>query len=803
MKRAVTLHLCRLAGVFLLICATIGTATEWQKEEAFLTVDTPAPEALTEVESIDEESVDVVLRKLRKLERGRSSGENLVHIATLKGEFGHDIEEISVLINGEEASGVILHEKALSFIMPADSIDEKQSRTFKVEIAMNGETHTPSLDTLALGARKVDFVAFRKKHDPSQSHSRYDDEPEEDYEAFENDESNIVQAAAEKKRDEEEALLRERMQKRGDEKIGDILRDEAERGNSVAMTRLGAILLSGDSIGMERDVRGGVDMLKRGVAAGNADAQALLAFLHASGAVSPIVSKNTGYAILLWQFASQGGSQYGKMALAFRLFTGLDVSEDCDAAARMYEEVAFNVLKRDAMREELQHDDALSAATNGEVENRHHTRLNDEVELQLSKNEQDYVEYHMHAARRGDATAMIIAGNLYYNGEHGVARNLGRARAMYERASKLGNMYSHARLGFMDLKAGDNRSAYMHFAKAAETGNEIAHHGLGMMFMEGIFVDKNAERAIFHLKKAATKKVAEAMYKLGLAYIDAIGVERDTEVAYEYIQEAAKAGHLKAQYIVGRMSLGGISPAEEDCALASRAFKSVAEQGVWNSILGRALRAFEKEEYEKSVYRYMQAAHAGIEVAQFNAAYIYDRDLVKGVTRTFALDQALDFYKLSAGSGSSKGAPLAMLRLGDMLYREREEFEEAATVYERAARFKNAEALFNLGIMHAFGRGLAHNPHLAKRYFDQAKEADKEAILPASIALFALRFPKSMHAGLHIMSQIGSWAELRWQSGALSGVDPIIIGLLAALAIVVNARQHMARRRVEEGDFRD
>lgn len=50
----------------------------------------------------------------------------------------------------------------------------------------------------------------------------------------------------------------------------------------------------------------------------------------------------------------------------------------------------------------------------------------------------------------------------------------------------------------------------------------------------------------------------------------------------------------------------------------------------------------------------------------------------------------------------------------------------------------NAQAMFNLGYMHEHGQGLPFDLYLAKRYYDQALEADSAAKLPVMLALASL-----------------------------------------------------------------
>eukprot|EP00854_Cymbomonas_tetramitiformis_P029936 gene29936-37363_t len=43
--------------------------------------------------------------------------------------------------------------------------------------------------------------------------------------------------------------------------------------------------------------------------------------------------------------------------------------------------------------------------------------------------------------------------------------------------------------------------------------------------------------------------------------------------------------------------------------------------------------------------------------------------------------------------------------------------------------------MFNLGVLHEHGQGLTQDLHLAKRYYDMAKNAHPDAALPVTLAL--------------------------------------------------------------------
>lgn len=56
-----------------------------------------------------------------------------------------------------------------------------------------------------------------------------------------------------------------------------------------------------------------------------------------------------------------------------------------------------------------------------------------------------------------------------------------------------------------------------------------------------------------------------------------------------------------------------------------------------------------------------------------------------------------------------------------------------------AADMRHTHAMFNLGLMHEAGDGVDQDFHLAKRYYDQVAEFDKEAQLPSFLAVSFLQ----------------------------------------------------------------
>jgi SEL1 protein len=96
----------------------------------------------------------------------------------------------------------------------------------------------------------------------------------------------------------------------------------------------------------------------------------------------------------------------------------------------------------------------------------------------------------------------------------------------------------------------------------------------------------------------------------------------------------------------------------------------------------------------------------------------------------------------------------SLVKLGDFYYYgvgTEVNVEKSLINYKKASDMRNAQAMFNLGYMHERGIGLKTDFHLAKRYYDLAKETNKKAIPPVYLALTGLY----IRWGLSLMNKEG------------------------------------------------
>lgn len=99
--------------------------------------------------------------------------------------------------------------------------------------------------------------------------------------------------------------------------------------------------------------------------------------------------------------------------------------------------------------------------------------------------------------------------------------------------------------------------------KAAEKGNAVALHNLGVMYAAGEGVPKDAAMAAELWRKAGEKGLAEAQVNLGISYAAGVGVPKDTAKAVEWWRKAAEQGNAMSQFMLGDAYMHGIGVARD------------------------------------------------------------------------------------------------------------------------------------------------------------------------------------------------------------------------------------------------
>ncbi|DBA05100.1 TPA: hypothetical protein N0F65_000788 [Lagenidium giganteum] len=445
--------------------------------------------------------------------------------------------------------------------------------------------------------------------------------------------------------------------------------------------------------------------------------------------------KDDARAMLQYYFASLGQDMGATMALGHRHWHGLGAPKNCESAVRYYE-VAAN--KAMALREANKSKPVIHDMT--------HRRIKTVAETQHKKNipsDAAIVEYYQFSVDKGAPEATMSLATLYMYGARGLEQDVVRAAALFQRAHELGATGAAFHLGHLYAHgigvAQNNETAFQLLQQASQDGSTSAQNELATMYLQGKGTPRSYEQAITLFKAAAKQGSMEAFYNLGVLHMKGLGSGKlrdpEYEVAHGYFQVAAHQGHTLSSHKLGHMSLHGIGTTRS-CKNAVDSFKMVAERGEWDRLMTKAFKDYKNGDYEAAFLKYVVMAQQGYEVAAHNAAYLMDYGFVAPVNH---VDASIMLYKWAAIQGNVD----ANLKIGDFYYYGKGDhpvdYKKASAHYSLASKRSNAQAMFNLGLMYEHGVGVHQDFHLAKRFFDKAKDTHADAFVPATLALWKLK----------------------------------------------------------------
>jgi TPR repeat protein len=164
--------------------------------------------------------------------------------------------------------------------------------------------------------------------------------------------------------------------------------------------------------------------------------------------------------------------------------------------------------------------------------------------------------------------------------------------------------------------------------KAAVQGYANAQQNLGLLYENGDGVEKDSIEAVCLYRKAAVQGSMEAQAGLGRMYSRGEGVEKDSVQAVHWYLQAAGQGYALAQSRLGSMYDTGDPGVEKDGLQAAYWYKKAAVQGDVDAQarLGHMYSRGEGVEKDsvQAVHWYLQSAGQGYALAQYNLGYMYD-----------------------------------------------------------------------------------------------------------------------------------------------------------------------------------
>lgn len=277
-----------------------------------------------------------------------------------------------------------------------------------------------------------------------------------------------------------------------------------------------------------------------------------------------------------------------------------------------------------------------------------------------------------------------------------------------------------------------DKKVFTETLKSARIGTLDAQYEVGLMYANGIGVQKDLVQAIHWIQQSAQRGLSAAQYLLATRYASGVGVVRDDYQALKWYFRAAEQRHPKALFRLGRL----FSTRQIDIEMHS--YRKAAELGLPEAQLGLGrilLQGNAQAEPDPDAARawFHQAAVQGLPSAQAALADIYALGL--GVTPD--LDEALVWYR-QAVAGSSLAAHVALHRLDmDGVGRsvDSKRSRRRGSVAERrrsqdhwvaVASIGDAEAKYHLGLMYERGWGVTQNAEKAIAWYQVAAELGEE-----------------------------------------------------------------------------
>lgn len=325
---------------------------------------------------------------------------------------------------------------------------------------------------------------------------------------------------------------------------------------------------------------------------------------------------------------------------------------------------------------------------------------------------QDYakaVKWYTLSSDRGDCSSQKKLADCYYLGQ-GTDRNLAMAAKYYELAAEQGDYDSQKALircytiGGTGFPTDRTKARYFSdrygisasagtsdgLMKNAQNGDSEAQFKLGNMYLRGVGIEQDYEKAIYWLKLAAQQGHSAAQYNVACCYLSGTGVPKDKITAVMMLGEAAKNGDLDALNNLAGCCMRGDGTAK-DQSLAANYYRQAAEQG-----------------HAKAQYNYGECLFNGF-----------------GVSRDHA--EAVNWYRQAAEQGDPDG----QYSYGWCLLNGAGVAPDPVTakeMLELAAEQHHTAAAKELGYCYTNGTGTFKNFAIAAKYFTKAAaDGDKEA----------------------------------------------------------------------------
>ena len=331
------------------------------------------------------------------------------------------------------------------------------------------------------------------------------------------------------------------------------------------------------------------------------------------------------------------------------------------------------------------------------------------------------IYYFILSSEQNNSDAFLCLGNLYFR-NYDLENNFNIAIDYYEKSARLHNENAMLILGNIFLGGYINEdfvSAKKYYDMLIEKNNSIAHLKLGIIFEDGLGVEKDYIKAKFHYEQSAKLNNSDAILFLGNLYFNGVGVKRDFLQAKEYYQKFCQKAQLNT-------SLCSFDEFYNDyfCSMQKSYLdiKNIYEIAIYqNDLYSLAYLEFYvyiifayKQDYIKARQYYEKLAELNNTDAIMKLASFYENGY--GVEQNYI--KARQYYEKLAQQNNDE----AIMKLASFYengYGVEHDYIKAKQYYEKLAQQNNDEAVLKLALLYINGKGVKQNYFIAKKLLEK------------------------------------------------------------------------------------
>jgi len=326
------------------------------------------------------------------------------------------------------------------------------------------------------------------------------------------------------------------------------IEDAADRGHPIAMNEIGNLYAIGT--GVDRNDAKAITWYQKAADLGVLMAKTNLGLVYYLGRGVPIDQTK---AASLFEGPAVAGVPLAQRVLGYMYIEGKGTPKDVTKGWELLERAA-------AAKDRIAQGNLGIYLIKGQV---------------VPRNVRDGVSYLEKAADNGHVVAMRLLGDIYGKGD-GIPQDSAKSIMYLERAASYNDGPSILALGYLyivgktnpDLPIAkfvpaDPTKAFSYFKRAADLGNEVARYMVGMMYFQGLGVEKNDTLAEFNIRLSAERGYAQAQYVAGQAFAKGVVVEKDEDEAIRWFKLAAIQNHAKAKEELSKRGIDLASQSQE------------------------------------------------------------------------------------------------------------------------------------------------------------------------------------------------------------------------------------------------